>query len=175
MDCDGTLVDSQAAICAIMEECFTLHGIAPPEPARVRRIVGLRLDDAMARLIEGPCPVSPQELADTYRVASARIRSLGTFAEPLYPGAREAMLGLSTAGCVLGYLCVLGIAKWPDRFGITKLPGETTADLRVPRYYQMIVLLAIVLAGVMLGQIVRRVRRLAEEFAQRNQEVRSVV
>jgi phosphoglycolate phosphatase len=60
------------------------------------------LDDAMARLIEGPCPVSPQDLADTYRAASARIRSAGTFAEPLYPGARDAMLGLSMAGCVLG-------------------------------------------------------------------------
>jgi hypothetical protein len=73
------------------------------------------------------------------------------------------LIWFTTAGCALAYLCVLGVAKWPDRFGIAKLLGETTADFRVPRYHQMITLLAIVLAGVMLGQIVRRVRRLAAD------------
>jgi hypothetical protein len=75
------------------------------------------------------------------------------------------LVWFSTAGCVIAYLCVLGIAKWPDRFGITKLLGETTAELRVPRYHQVIMLLAIVLAGIMLGQIVRRVRHLAGKLA----------
>ena len=70
------------------------------------------------------------------------------------------LVWFSTAGCALAYLCVLGIAKWPERFGITKMLGETISDLRVPRYHQMIMLLAIVLAGVMLGQIVRRIRRI---------------
>jgi hypothetical protein len=84
------------------------------------------------------------------------------------------LVWFSTVGCVLGYICILGIAKWPDRFGITKLLGETTMDLRVPRYHQVIMLLAIVLAGVMLGQIIRRVRYMAEEFAERNQRDRSV-
>jgi hypothetical protein len=79
------------------------------------------------------------------------------------------LIWFSTAVCALSYLCVLGLAKWPDRFGISKLVGETAADLRVPRYYQMITLLAIILAGVMLGQIVRRVRFLASNFASREQ------
>jgi hypothetical protein len=78
------------------------------------------------------------------------------------------LIWFSTAGCAFAYLCVLGIAKWPDRFGITELLGETTADLRVPRYHQMIMLLAIVLAGVMLGQIVRRVGHLAGKLAEAN-------
>jgi hypothetical protein len=77
------------------------------------------------------------------------------------------LVWFSTAGCVVAYLFVLGIAKWPDRFGFTKILGETTTDLRVPRYHQMITLLAIVLAGVMLGQIMRRVRHLASDFAGR--------
>jgi hypothetical protein len=84
------------------------------------------------------------------------------------------LMWFSTLGCVLAYVWVLGVAKWPDRFGLTKLLGETPAELRVPRYHQMITLLAIVLAGVMLGQIVRRVRRLAEQFARGNQNIRAL-
>lgn len=78
------------------------------------------------------------------------------------------LVWFSTAGSALAYLAVLGAAKWPDRLGITKLIGETADELRVPRYHQAITLLAIVLAGVMLGQIVRRVRRLAMELAERS-------
>lgn len=79
------------------------------------------------------------------------------------------LIWFATAGCALAYVCVLGASKWPERFGLAKLVGETSEQLRVPRYHQVIVLLAIVLAGLMLGQIVRRVRRLAEECVQRNQ------
>lgn len=78
------------------------------------------------------------------------------------------LVWFTTAGCALGYLCVLGCAKWPATFGIDKISPAAT-DIRVPRYHQMIVMLAILLAGVMLGQIIRRVRRLADDFAQRNQ------
>lgn len=79
------------------------------------------------------------------------------------------LIWFATAGCALGYLCVLGCAKWPATFGIDKIsPGAT--DLRVPRYHQMIVMLAILLAGVMLGQVIRHVRRLADDFAQRTHD-----
>ena len=71
------------------------------------------------------------------------------------------LVWFATAGSVTAYFCVLGFAKWPERFGITKLLGESAADLSVPRYHQVIVLLTLVLMGVMLGQIVRRVHRLA--------------
>jgi len=77
------------------------------------------------------------------------------------------LIWFATAGSGLGYLCVLGCAKWPERFGFTKVLGDAVADYRVPRYHEVIVLVAIVMAGVMLGQIVRRVRHLAEDFAER--------
>jgi hypothetical protein len=77
------------------------------------------------------------------------------------------LVWFATASCGLAYLCVLGCAKWPERLGFTKLLGETSTDLRVPRYHQIIVIVAIVMAGVLLGQIVRRVRHLAEDFAGR--------
>jgi len=44
----------------------------------------------------------------------------------------------------------------------------------VPRYHQAITLLAIVLAGVMLGQIVRRARRLLLEFDQDTKRIEAV-
>jgi hypothetical protein len=77
------------------------------------------------------------------------------------------LIWITTAQCALAYLCVLGCAKWPNHFGFTKLLDQTLANYRVPRYHQMIVLVAIVMAGVMVGQIVRRVRLLAEDFANR--------
>jgi hypothetical protein len=77
------------------------------------------------------------------------------------------LIWFSTAGCAVAYLCVLGCAKWPNTFGIDSLMPAGMA-IRVPRYHQVIVMAAIILAGVMLGQIVRHVRRLAEDFAERN-------
>jgi hypothetical protein len=66
------------------------------------------------------------------------------------------LIWFSTAGSLAGFLVLLGYAKW-----------FTDRDLRVPRYQQLIVLLAIVLTGVILGQLVRRVRAMAEDYAAR--------
>ncbi len=38
---------------------------------------------------------------------------------------------------------------------------------RVPRYHQIMFLLALVLTGVVLGQVVRRVRLIAQDYAER--------
>ncbi len=59
---------------------------------------------------------------------------------------------------LLGYLIVLGCCKWfpqPER------------DLTVPRYEQLIMIAALVLEGVILGQVVRQVRRVAADYARR--------
>jgi hypothetical protein len=63
-------------------------------------------------------------------------------------------LWLATIGSAVGYICLLGVAKWPDRFA----GGRTLPQ--VPRYEQLIFLAALVLTGVILGQVVRRVRQL---------------
>jgi hypothetical protein len=65
-----------------------------------------------------------------------------------------ALVWFATAGTAAAYLFLLGYARWfADR------------DLRVPRYQQLIFLLAVVLTGVILGQVIRRVRRLADAYA----------
>lgn len=43
--------------------------------------------------------------------------------------------------------------------------------LSVPGYYQLIMLLALALTGIVLGQVIRRVRALAEDFSRRVQSL----
>ena len=49
-DCDGTMVDGQASICAAMEAAFSAAGEPAPDRGAVRRIVGLSLPQAVRRL-----------------------------------------------------------------------------------------------------------------------------
>jgi hypothetical protein len=99
---------------------------------------------ALAMLATGP--QSPLVFVYFVLVALAGIRfSLG-------------LVWCATAGSMLGYLFLLGHAKWFLPAGV---------DHGVPRVEQAIVLLSLALAGVVLGQTVRRVRALSDEYAQR--------
>jgi phosphoglycolate phosphatase len=101
-DCDGTLVDSQADICAAMDAAFTVAGLAPPDRNATRRIVGLSLPEAMRRL----CPEGSEKdhaaLAQNYRDAFRVRRAAGQVAEPLYDGIAALIEDLTGAGWLLG-------------------------------------------------------------------------
>lgn len=100
-DCDGTLVDSQYMITAAMAEAFTAHGLAAPEVAAVRRVVGLALDEAVARLMPEADMGLVAAVAERYKRAFRRLREDGGN-EPLYPGARAAVETLAERGYLLG-------------------------------------------------------------------------
>ena len=68
----------------------------------------------------------------------------------------------ATLGSMAGYMFLLGFAKWHDTW--LNLPHR---DLTVPRYTQMVTLLALAMTGIALGQIVRRVKAMAEDYASR--------
>ena len=72
------------------------------------------------------------------------------------------LVRLATIGAMVGYVCVLGVAKWPATFG-----RDAAVEITVPRYHQLMTLAALGLTGIILGQVVRRVRRLAKEYAER--------
>jgi hypothetical protein len=72
------------------------------------------------------------------------------------------LVRLATLGAVAGYLCILGMAKWPARFG-----RESAGDLRVPRYEQLVVIAALLLCGLFVGQLVRRTRGVARDYCSR--------
>jgi hypothetical protein len=65
------------------------------------------------------------------------------------------LVWFTTLLSMAGYLVLTGYAKW------------YATPLRVPRYYQLIVLLSLALLGVIVGQVIRRVRGIAVDYAQR--------
>jgi len=101
-DCDGTLVDSQAAICLAMERGFVACGLAAPGDAATRNIIGLSLVEAMAALHPGGSAVDHQALSDAYKHAFFELRAGGVAEEPLYEGVAEAIADLDARGWLLG-------------------------------------------------------------------------
>jgi phosphoglycolate phosphatase len=101
-DCDGTLVDSQAAICRSMDAAFAAAGLAAPDRAAVRRIVGLSLPQALLEL----APEVPEEqrrhALEAYKASFRSARSEGTLDQPLYPGVDALLHRLHGAGRALG-------------------------------------------------------------------------
>lgn len=114
-DMDGTLIDSEGFIAGKMHESFEAEGLTPPTLAQSRRIIGLSLPEAMQAL-------SGREGAEL-DVLVARYRSLyhgevgdGLRTEPLYPGAREAVLELSSQD-----LTLVGIATGKGMRGVDRV------------------------------------------------------
>ena len=66
------------------------------------------------------------------------------------------LLRFATVGCIVGYLVVLAHAKW-----------FSNRNLTVPRYHELMFILALALTGITIGQVLRRVRGMAVEFAER--------
>ena len=101
-DCDGTLVDSQANICAAMEECFGRAGLDPPPRERTRRVVGLSLIEAMAAMAPQGDSDLHVALAEDYKLVFQRLRGRGLVEEPLYEGIAELLDTLEKDGWLLG-------------------------------------------------------------------------
>ena len=101
-DCDGTLVDGQAAICAAMAAGFAETGLPAPDPHQVRRIVGLSLPHAVARLAPELPDAMRERVVQGYKQAFFRARSEGSLQEPLFAGMGELLARLHRAGWMLG-------------------------------------------------------------------------
>jgi len=101
-DCDGTLSDGQAAICAAMAEGFAEAGLAAPDPHQVRRIVGLSLPSAVARLAPDDPPEAHLRAVQAYKGAFFRARERGLVQEPLFEGIADLLARLHGAGWTLG-------------------------------------------------------------------------
>lgn len=124
-DCDGTLVDSQNLIAAAMAETFTSIGLEGPPTEVVRRVIGLRLDEAIARLLPQSHVDQALALAETYKVAFHRLRAdPTTLADPLYPAARETLCRLAESNYLLGVATGKsrrGLGVTLERHGLTDL------------------------------------------------------
>lgn len=101
-DCDGTLSDGQAAICAAMVEAFAEAGLTAPDPHAVRRIVGLSLPSAVARLAPDESPEMHASAVAAYKQAFFRARERGLVQEPLFDGVPALLARLRRTGWTLG-------------------------------------------------------------------------
>ena len=115
-DCDGTLVDSQHMICEAMRAAFSASSLAVPDRSHLLRHVGLSVTVAMQAMTGlGDCDVVTK-LGDDYRSAFTELRKEARLADPMFPGAREAIAALSAGDDIL-----LGIATGKSRRGVDRL------------------------------------------------------
>jgi phosphoglycolate phosphatase len=115
-DCDGTLVDSQHAICAAMDYAFATLALPAPARAEVLGVVGLSLPEAFA-VLAAQHPASVRlELAELYRSDFPRKRQMDIMHDPLFDGIAEAIVRLSERPDTL-----LGIATGKSRRGVARL------------------------------------------------------
>ena len=101
-DCDGTLVDGQAAICDSMEVAFASAGLPAPARHDVRRIVGLSLPQAIRLLAPDAEDMRHRHAVDAYKEAFRACRLDGTLEEPLFDGMAEVLADLAERGWTLG-------------------------------------------------------------------------
>lgn len=97
-DCDGTLVDGQADVCAAIADAFAASGETAPDMNEVRRMVGLSLPVAMRRLVPDLSEQVQAELVQNYKDAFFARRESGRLHEPLYAGMRELLEKLRDDG-----------------------------------------------------------------------------
>lgn len=156
-DCDGTLVDSLAAIRAAMDATFADEGLSPPG-AGVREVVGLSVEHAIAALRPPHEEGRIERLADAYRRHYRTNREAGAMDEPLFPGVPALLDRLTVAGVALG------IATGKSRRGLDALLAMhdlsnrfvtvQTADEHPSKPHPAMALAALAEAGMEAGDAV---------------------
>jgi phosphoglycolate phosphatase len=101
-DCDGTLSDGQAAVCTAMAQAFAETGLPAPDSHRVRRIVGLSLPEAIARLAPETGEDLRRHAVEAYKQAFRQARLNGSLHEPLFEGIADLLGLLHRSGWALG-------------------------------------------------------------------------
>jgi len=100
-------------ICAAMQRAYDAHAITCPPRERVLSIVGLSLREAFDNLGEGEKDFPVDGMIERYKEAFFELRHSPAHQEPLYPGARDAVLGLAARAD-----CLLGIATGKSQRGV---------------------------------------------------------
>ena len=120
-DCDGTLVDSQHLVVEGVRQAFRQHGLSPPEPEAIRRIVGLSVAESVAALWPDGEAEKRAALVRELRAAFAELRRRPDNGVVLFPGAAEAVAALDQAGRLLGVATGMsrrGLNATLDRFAM---------------------------------------------------------
>lgn len=120
-DLDGTLIDSAHMIHASMARAFGELHMPAPAATDVRRVIGLPLEVAIARLAPGRAAADYPHIADAYKDSFAALRAAGTGGEILFPGVIETLNALVGSGWLLAIATgksMRGLNATLDRFGL---------------------------------------------------------
>jgi phosphoglycolate phosphatase len=101
-DLDGTLVDSLAHISRAVVESAKQIGIPAPHASAVPRVIGLSLDEAIARLLPDHDAEVHAEFNRVYRKIFAAWRAAPGQHEPLFDGTHDVLDALDARGILLG-------------------------------------------------------------------------
>ena len=147
-DCDGTLVDSGATIHRALRAAFDAHGLECPPPSVSRKVIGLSLFEAMARL----APDADHEaLTRTYKDAFFAMRADGHVEEPLFDGILALLDALEDEGWLLAVATGKsdrGLGHCLESHGIhARFVSLQTADRHPSKPHPAMALAAIVEAG----------------------------
>lgn len=115
-DWDGTLMDSAARIVACMQGAARDLGIAIPDAAAARDVIGLGLGEAIRRLFPLADDTEAAQLVDRYRW---HFLGDGLGPSALFPGAGAVIEALALGDWLLG------IATGKSRRGLDKVLAET--------------------------------------------------
>lgn len=115
-DCDGTLVDSQHAIVASMQQAYATLGLACPTRAQILSIVGLSLPECFAQLSPEQDAATRTQLAHLYKTGGAFSAPGPPVHDPLYEGAGGLVSALARRDDV-----ILGVATGKSRRGVARL------------------------------------------------------
>ncbi|WAJ30842.1 HAD-IA family hydrolase [Antarcticirhabdus aurantiaca] len=115
-DCDGTIADSFGLICEVMRRAFLAHGLAEPGDAATRAIIGLSLEEAMARLHPAGAADEHTALAERYRAAFRAARQDVAFRETLFEGMEDLVRRLAARDDV-----AVGLVTGKSRRGVAAI------------------------------------------------------
>lgn len=133
-DMDGTLIDTQALIAEHMAATFAGRGLDAPSPAQSRRVIGLSLPLAIARLAHSDDKVLIEQLVEDYRAHYRASLLTEADREGLFPGALEALqalhaqpgtvLGIATGKGLTGVHRILGLHGIANKFATLQTPDH---------------------------------------------------
>ena len=115
-DWDGTLMDSEARIVSCMQAAAVDAGVAAPDAGAAREVIGLGLQQAVARLFAAESPVVHGQIARRYR---EHFLVLDRSRSQLFPGVEETLEKLRDAGHLLA------VATGKSRRGLDRELDET--------------------------------------------------
>jgi phosphoglycolate phosphatase len=157
-DCDGTLVDGQGAVVSAMASAFADTGLPAPDPHQVRRMVGLSLPQAIARLAPDADGERVRDAVAAYKAAFRAAREAGAVAEPLFPGMADLIEALARAGWSLAIATGKsdrGLAHCLAGHGLTdRFISLQTADRHPSKPHPAMLEAALLEAGVAAEQAV---------------------